>query len=388
MEAVTSESSSSLVAKSGVLRVLHVFGRMERGGAEMRTLDLMRNLPQSEFQLDYCSLSGLPGALDSEIKALGGRVHLCKLGVTFPQRFRKLLHENAYDVVHAHVFHFSGFILRLAAQEHVPIRIAHLRSTRDGRNDSIRRKIQRTITKRWIDIYATNILAVSRGAMSLGWREDYKADSRCQVIYNGLDLRGFFEPIDQASVRREFSIPDQSTLCIHVGNLTREKNHNRLIAIFGSYLTYDPDAFLLLVGAGENEIDKSVKNHISQAGLEDRVIMAGRRRDVPRLLLGADIMIFPSLREGLPGAVLEACAAGVPVVASALPGVQEMAAFLPLVTCKSLAESDDAWARTAHAIAANRRDSPDRVQAPRTVSESPFGMDACVAAISAVWRGN
>src|SRR5436190_1275673 len=81
------------------INILHLFGRMDRGGAEMRTLELMRHVDRDRFRLEFCALSGEAGDLDEEIRSLGGRVHLLRLGASFGWKFRRLLRERRFDVV-------------------------------------------------------------------------------------------------------------------------------------------------------------------------------------------------------------------------------------------------------------------------------------------------
>jgi hypothetical protein len=115
---------------------------MLRAGAELRNLDILRNIDRGKFVLHYCVLSGLPGELDDEIRDLGGEVHCCGLGPSFAARFRRLLRAQAYRVVHSHVHSSSGYFLRLAYACAVPVRVAHFRSTSDGRRPTLRRRLQ------------------------------------------------------------------------------------------------------------------------------------------------------------------------------------------------------------------------------------------------------
>src|SRR5579863_9751693 len=114
---------------SSPIRILHIFGRMDRGGAETRTLELLRALDRRIYIFEFCSLSGQRGELDDEIVALGGKVHLLRLNAAFPSAFLYLLRKRQFAAVHSHVHLFTGIILLLAAVAGVPNRIAHFRST-------------------------------------------------------------------------------------------------------------------------------------------------------------------------------------------------------------------------------------------------------------------
>ena len=329
-------------------RVLHVFGRMDRGGAELRTIDLLRQDALNPFEFHFATLSGGCGTLDDEITRLGGHVHPCRLKVPgFGRRFRGLLRDVNCEVIHSHVHHFSGYLLRLAAQAGVPTRIAHFRSTGDGKAPTVTRRIQRGIMKRWIDKYATDIAAVGDGAMQAAWRTDWASDERCTIVHGGIDLRKFDPPPDRAGVRREFGMPPDAVLIIHVGSFSSTKNQARLVRIFDEFRQMDQRARLLLVGRDGDGTAERLSEDIHARGMDPLVTMAGERSDIVRLLKAADMMIFPSVREGLPGAVLEACAAGIPVVASDLPGTREIAAVCSGVTCVPANADDHAWADVA-----------------------------------------
>lgn len=364
------------------IRILHIFGRMNRGGAEMRTLDVMRHLDRSRFQMEFCVLSGQPGDLDEEIRSLGGQVHYCGLGLNFPRRFRTLLHGRRPNVVHAHVLYFSGYPLRLARRADVPVRIAHFRSTGAERSPSKRRSFQNNVLRRWIDRHATNILAVSRGSMEEAWTRYRPIDDRCQVIYNGLDLTPFSVADEGRSVADEFSLRPDAHLYLHVGRFAPAKNHLKVVGVFAAMAARDPRAHLLLVGPGGTDDESRCRKAVAARNLDHQVTFVGSRKDVPRLMHAADLVLFPSVREGLPGTVLEACAAGVPVIASDLPGTREIAAQFPGVTCLPLSASDAEWARIAAEALGSKTDP---VTALRRYRASDFTLEASIDALTQVW---
>jgi glycosyltransferase involved in cell wall biosynthesis len=168
--------------------------------------------------------------------------------------------------------------------------------------------------------------------------------------------------------------------------MERQKNHERVISIFKELLRDNADARLLLVGEGGNEVERLVLGRIAELGVASRVIRAGIRRDVPRLLRSADLMIFPSLWEGLPGAVLEACAAGLPVIASDLPGVQEIAACFPFVQCMPPSSSDSEWAQSAQSLLRKLSSGKAVQESCSLFSRSPFSIDTCADSHLAIWR--
>lgn len=369
-------------------KVLHVLSELAWGGVPMRTLDLVRHVDLERFDLCICTVAGVVDGFSREIEAAGGRIVEIPYDLfRFGRRFAKLLREERFDVVHSHLYYQSGNILRYAARHRVPIRIAHFRTSNERPRTTWRRKLEGHLLRRWIRRYATDILAVSEEAMAKAWCENWREDPRCRVVYNGLDWQPFETPSDRDGVLAEFSMPANAFLCIHVGRMAAAKNHLRLIDIFSAVTARRDDAYLLLVGFGNPGIEEAVRRRVDELGLTERVRFCGMRKDVPRLLKVSDVMIFPSRWEGLPGVVLEACAAGVPVVASDLQTVREIAQRLPGIESVSLDDSDESWAsRIARPIGG--RGTAHRSQTPVSrLRESVFGIENYASTICSIWDG-
>jgi len=369
-------------------KILHVFSRLVRGGAEIRTVELLRRVDRRKYRFHFCALSGLPGELDAEVRALGSPVHLLRRGgIGFARRFRALLRQHRFDVVQSQVLYYSGVILRLAAQCHTPIRVAQLHNTHHGRRAGLGRRLYCRLMRHWIDRYATNIVAVSEGVMTGVWGPDWEADPRCEVLYNGLETSPFDGEPDRVGVRREFGFADGAPLCIHVGSITPQKNHLRLVDVFAEIAGRLPAARLLIVGCGDPRLEQRAREHVEGLGISDKVVFCGSRTDVPRLLKAADVLIFPSRWEGLPGVVQEACLAGLPVVASDLPGVREIAALLHGVHILPLDAPDGQWAQTVNVTLTNRASHPSHEEVCRDFAASPFAIERCVESNCRIWQG-
>jgi glycosyltransferase involved in cell wall biosynthesis len=356
--------------------VLHVFGRMERGGAEMRTIDIMRNVDRDRFRLHFVVLSGLAGELDDAIRSLGGRIHYCKLGWRFPWRFARLLRQVQAAVVHSHVQYFSGYILRLAQMGGVSLRIAHFRNTPPP-EISIRHHLQYALMRRWLGAHATHLLGNGEGSLAESWSQDWQRDPRCAVVHNGLDVGSFPTTADRDGVRSEFGWDRKARLVVHVGRMDPQKNHVRLLEIAAHVLRKDATCRLLLVGRPDPALQSRLGERAKELGISQAIAFAGTRGDVPRLLAAADLMLFPSLYEGLPGVVLEACAVGTPVVTTNIPGTLEIAARFPSVRCLPLSTADDEWAEVCW-----RDTARERFQA------SAYSIATCVQAHELVWSGS
>jgi glycosyltransferase involved in cell wall biosynthesis len=370
-------------------KVLHTFARMEPGGAEVRLLELMRRLDPREFCVHVCALSGLSGSLDAEVRALGGAVIPLRLDWRFPLRFLRLLRDGGYGVVHSHVHYASGPLLALAALAGVPVRVAHFHATHDGGPhggprtavDRARQRAMRVLTA-WS---ATAVIACGEGVMRAAWGEDWHRDPRRRVVYDAIDLERFEAPIDADAVRRGIGVPRGARMFIHVGNQLAPKNHRRLVAIFAAIRDASPSAWLVLAGKGTDDPDGVTARAVREFGVQDRVVALGVRGDVPTLLKAADALLLPSLYEGLPGVVLEACAVGVPVLATDLPGVREIAGRLPLVRYLPLSASDADWAAAALALPDAAERMGLREIAAALFRPTEFHVDRAVDAHRALW---
>lgn len=323
------------------MRVLHIFGAMNRGGAELRTISLMPAMTEQRVQFDFCVLSGNQGVMDETVSELGGSIHYIKLSWRFVWQFFLMLRREKYDVVHSHVAFVSGFILLMARLAGIKKRVCHFRNTSDGRSSWLR-SMRNGLLRFLIKHNATHILGVCEGALSGFIGESWRESPKCKVIYNGFPVA---RVVHQQDFWREL-IPNYSgtKVIINVARMDVQKNHLRQLQIFYQVTLLHPHVHMVMVGLENADTKAQLIQYLARVGISNKVSFLGLKSDVMRWLTHADVMLFPSLWEGLPGAVIEAASVGVPVVASDLPGVLEIARQLPAVTALSLDASDKTWA--------------------------------------------
>ncbi len=371
-----------------MIRVLEVFGRLNRGGAEMRTLDVLREIDRNQFSIDMVALTDQPGDLDEDFRQLGCRVIHCPLDSMLPWRFPRLV--VGYDVVHVHLQFFSGYILRLARWAGVPRRIIHFRGTTRGNERRWRYPLQTRIMQHLIQRDATRIVGNGESSLALAWNREWRRDPRCLVIPNGLDHRPLDIVPDPEGVRKEFGFPSQAPLVVHVGRMDLAKNHLRLAEICRTIYQMHSETRFLFIGREDPDIGNRLRSRLEALGMTEVVRLTGTRQDVGRLIHAADLLLFPSLHEGVPGAVLEAGAIGLPVLASDLPGVQEIARHLRDIHQMPLSSPDTAWANTAWNILVRHRQK-DRVtnakEALRRFARTIFALPNCIKAHEILWKG-
>jgi len=357
------------------IRVLHVFGVMNRGGAEMRTVEVLHESDRGRVALEFCVLSGLTGTLDDEIREQGSMVHRCRLDATFVPRFVALLRRRKIDVVHSHVHLATGFTLAVARLAGVRSRIAHFRSTGDERGGSMARRGYRTLMRQLLDRNATQILGVAAGVLDRAWSPAWRDDPRCRVVYNGIDSARFFDATARSSLRAELGVAGTAPVIVQVARFDVLKNQPFAVDV----LAQVPGAQLVFVGRSGVGLEETRRRAL-QHGVGARVHFVGERTDVPRYLCGADLSILTSTHEGLPGAVLESLAAGTPVVASDLPGVREIAAAVGGVRVHGFDVAR--WASSVRELLAARRDPTLRAR----FATSPFSLLAATAALTEAWE--
>lgn len=330
------------------IRILHAVGGMNRAGTETWLIHILRNIDRDRFQMDFLVHTDRPCAYDEEIRALGSKIIPCldrSKPWLYSRNLKRILREyGPYDIVHSHVHHFSGYILWLAKQVGVPIRIAHSHNDTDevDAQASFSRRLYTTLMKGFIQSHATTGLAASRVAAVALFGDDWENNPRWQVLYCGIDLTPFKTPVDGLVLRRELGIPEDAFIIGHVGRFEEQKNHLFILEIAVKVATKNPKMRLLLIGDGI--LRPLIEEKVKQIGLADRVIFAGNRPDVPRLLAVINLFLFPSLYEGLGLVLIEAQAAGKLCIFSDV--VPEEADIIPsLIYRISLVQPQSVWAQ-------------------------------------------
>ena len=368
------------------IKVLQVVNAMERAGLETWLMYVLRNIDREQFQIDFLVSVPVSGHYDNEIRQLGGRVLPClypKHPWIFGSAFKRILHQyGPYDVVHSHIHHYSGYILCLAKQANVPVRIAHshVDSSWQESKAGILRQLYLDLMKSWIHRYATAGLGCSREAATDLFGSGWETDPRWQIIYYGIDLSPFQTSVDRAAVRKELGIPETSFVLGHVGRFFEQKNHRFLIAIFEEVTRRIPDTYLLLVGDGT--LKPEIEQLVRQIGLVDRVIFTGSRSDVPTLMRGAmDAFIMPSFYEGLPVSAIEAQAANLPLILSDSIS-QETDYIKPLIQRVKLTQSLSDWVDSVEKV---YKDLEFKRTQSTTLENSPFNIINSINKLEAIY---
>lgn len=299
-----------------MIRVLHVINWLRAGGVETQLMHVLREYDRSRFHMDVCVIGPEMGYLASGVRELGSSVVSCRKSPNlwgFSGRFAGLVSPLGYDIVHSHFEGWSGAILRGARLAGVPVRIAHLHSIRPwpqtakfGLFVHLGRRAVLAWGRHWVRLHSTHVLAVSRAVMEERLVERWNGKDNLFLWTGGVDTTKF-SPAPAA--KRS----DRDTI-IWVGGLLPGKGIDVQLRALRLVLRAIPAARLVLVGEGKSEPE--LRELSDRLGVSASVDFLGVRHDVPELLRSASVFLSCSREEGLPTVILEAQAAGLPVVAT------------------------------------------------------------------------
>ncbi|MDP4121249.1 MAG: glycosyltransferase family 1 protein [Bacillota bacterium] len=324
------------------IRVLQIVTQMNRAGMESRLMDIYRNIDRLKIQFDFYTCRTQKGDFDDEIVDMGGKLYYStelsiKKLFNIPNRFKRFfdIHKE-YKIVHCHMNQWCGLILKGAKKSGVPIRIAHSRTSLEKNTV---KNIVKNVVKIATNKYANYKFAVSRNAGQ--WLFGQKNVEKGEVVIwpNAIDVKKYiYNEKIRNEVRKELDLDNKFTI-IHVGNLRPEKNHEFLLEVFKSVLKEESNAKLLIIG--KDYLNGAIQKRAKELNVDRDIIFLGSRNDVDSILQAGDVFLFPSFYEGLPGAVIEAQAAGLPCVVS--DSISSEICITPLVKQLSLAVGARKW---------------------------------------------
>ena len=234
------------------------------------------------------------------------------------RQLRKLLDEEQYDIIHCHT-PMGSVITRLAAGS------ARNKGTKVIYTAHGFHFYKGSPALNWLVYYPIEKILSHRTDLLLTMNhEDYRRAKtfkakRVEIVNGvGMDLSRFSvaAPEEKLEVRKELGLQESDTFAISVAQLIKRKNH--AVLIDAVHKLHDPSLHLFILGDGIQE--QELRKKIKALGLENQVHLLGFRNDVYRLCRAADLFLFASLQEGLPVAVMEAMACGLPIIASNIRG--------------------------------------------------------------------
>ena len=307
------QSTAPRDIEGGPLRVLQINSSISRRSGVMSVLmNYFRHVDRSQVVFDFFCFATPDETNRAEIESLGGRCYIINAGGSIGRirsALAQLLSEHAgqYPVAHLHDPILSRFLYPVAHRHGVRSFTVHSHST--AYSDSRLKSMRNWLVCRNIGAYSDVRLACSRAAGDFLFGR-----GRYEELPNAIDVETyrFKEPV-RTDVRARLGLGDAPVVG-HVGRFSEEKNHRFLLDVFGELLRLKPGARLVLIGDGA--LRPGIEERAADRGLADYVLFLGDRKDVPALYQAMDVLVLPSLFEGLPMVGVEAQCAGLPMVCS------------------------------------------------------------------------
>lgn len=298
-------------------KLLCILNNMNMGGAETFLMKVYRVLDRSRWRMDFCINYAGHCDYEDEILQSGGRIFRItpksQDSKEFKRQLTAVIQENSYTNVLRITSNAAGFwdlkIAKKAGATHTAARSSNAND--GGLVQYMLHRFCRVIWTRYVDVK----IAPSDLAAIYTFGEKAYRSGEVRILNNGLDLSLFrYSEEQRNALRSELHIAPETKVLGHIGRFNTQKNHSFLIHIFHRFRQAHPDSVLILVGAGD--LEEQIKALVRELQLSDSVIFTGLRSDIPALLSAFDVLLLPSLYEGMPNVVIEAQACGLPCVLS------------------------------------------------------------------------
>ncbi|MEW5829394.1 MAG: glycosyltransferase [Chloroflexota bacterium] len=305
---------------SPAVRVMQIIDGLNFGGAEVLLRDLTRGLLARGYKVT--ARYSTPGPIAEEIGHMGVPVkRLPRLGRVDPflllRMWREIRRERP-DVVHTHLFK-SDFHGRLAARlAGVPVIVSTLHNCHNwARNPVLGRTYGLTAR------FADEIIAVSDEVRDHAVRYAHLDEKKVTTIPNAIPVERFEDARTLGpGIRKELGIPMEATVLGIVARLTEQKDHANFLRAAAIIAEAAPGTRFLV--AGEGPLRASLADLAASLELAEVVTFTGARKDIPAIYGAMDVLVFSSRWEGLPVALLEGMASGLPVIATRVGGIPEV----------------------------------------------------------------
>lgn len=294
------------------IRVLHVLGNTQLGGAESRIMDLYRHIDRTRVQFDFLVHTEQEGYFEEEIRRLGGRIYRVprfRLYNYFSYRRahrRFFAQHHDFCAVQGHITSSAAVYLPVAKAAGVPVTIAHARSA--GVDRGLKGKLTR-LMRRNLSQKADYLFTCSELAGISVFGKKAVEEGRTIFIPNAIDCSAFaYKEEVRQRLRKELGLSGKYVIG-HVGRFHYAKNHEYLLRIFAALCKKGTrDYALILLGEGGGM--EAAKRLAEELGIAARVHFLGNRGNVYDYYQAMDYFVYPSRFEGLPGTMVEAQTAG------------------------------------------------------------------------------
>ena len=314
------------------IKVLYFLPNFGTGGTEKVVLDLCRNIDKTVYDVEVCSF--FQGDFDHALKQFGIKKHILVTGsklkanyqvlkiVRFLLRIlhlRRILLNSNIDILHTH--HLGPLIHAFIIFKIFKINIRWIHTEH---NVPDLQKSYCSLPFKIINpLRGPDFLTGVSDSVKLFYLKEVKiSENSCFTIPNGVNFKIFSKSYDCLKIREKLGFSPKNIVIGSVGNLRKEKNHQNMLLAFLLVCKNHPNFRLVICGDGEcrNDLEALARNH----GIENQICFLGYRLDIPEIISIFDVYCLSSFYEGMPVSILEAWAAGKPVVATDVIGIREL----------------------------------------------------------------
>lgn len=326
------------------IRILHVLGTTQLGGAESRIMDLYRHVDRERVQFDFLVHTGGEGFFDKEIRELGGRIFRVPRFrfynyFSYKKAVKDFFEKNhEFQAVQGHITSTAAIYLPIAKRAGIPLIIAHARSAGvdKGIKGVLTRLLRRNLSKKADFLFTCSELA----GISVFGRKAVET-GKTVFVPNAIDCKAFeYDGLRRGKMREELGLSGKYVIG-HVGRFHYAKNHEYLLQVFAALCKRGEKEYVLLL-LGEGGGMEAAKKQAEDLGISDRILFAGNKRNVYDYYQAMDYFVYPSRFEGLPGTVVEAQVSGLRCLMSDSICTEVMAT--ELVHAMSIQDAPERWA--------------------------------------------
>lgn len=303
------------------IKVLYVFAALPVGGAEQVLVTELEGLNKKIFDPLVCVISE-KGPVGEMIEQMGipviplHRMKKNQFDYGIIREIKELILREKISLVHTHLYD-GGKYGRIAARMAKTPAIVHT-----VHNVYVKRRTKYHLINRALSLFTDRIIAVSEAVKESVVHYDRINREKIQVIYNGIDFTKFDGPVSTSDVRSELGIRPEEMVIGVIARLEEQKGHIYLLKALSLRRNLLPSLKVIIVGDGK--LRSFLEKESEKRGLSSHVFFLGTRKPIFSIFKALDLFLLPSLWEGFGVAIVEAMAAGVPVIATAVDGVKEI----------------------------------------------------------------
>jgi len=306
-----------------MISICHVTVGLGIGGIEQLLVDLVSRRDRAKFSYSVCCLVE-GGPREEQLKELGAPIHhVHGTSASDPRtlfRLARLFRRLRPDILHIHCPLYASWVIPAGLLGGVGKIVASVHNTYWHTGAKLAAvRLLAALQRRWV----AKTIAVSAAVADYVRAEGCSSADRVTVIHNGIDLSRFHPESAEPRLRRELGLDANVPIVGVVASLTTQKGLSHLIDAMALISAQCPGAHCVLIGDGP--LRQALESRAHALGLANSIHFLGRREQVERDVVDCDVFVLPSLWEGFGLVVAEAMALGVPVVASDLPTIAEVA---------------------------------------------------------------